>query len=210
MYIRAKSITEAWNRILNVVWYQGEELKSERGLTKEIFNLMVSVREPNNEEIEGFPMGKKELEEYAKQLLNSDKSGFEYTYGERLRGWGAEILGEPIDQIAEIIKRLKKNPNTRRATAATWIPPIDFDNTEVPCLILADFKIRNEKLNLTCTFRSNDMYGAWPANAYGLSNLNRFVAKETGIEPGSLTTLSISAHVYEHDFLNIKKQLSLD
>lgn len=205
MFINAETINSAWERILDVVW-NAPEFDSERGKTKEIFNLLVMVNNPLKDMLcDGFPMGKNELEDYSKQLLDPDKKGFEYTYGERLRSWGKEN----VDQIGFIIEKLKKNPNSRRATATTWIPPTDEKNEEVPCLILVDFKIREKKLCLTAVFRSNDMFGAWPANAYGLTKLCEFVAKSVGVRIGTITTLSISAHVYEHDWKNVKKVLKI-
>ncbi|MFH0860993.1 MAG: thymidylate synthase [Candidatus Altiarchaeota archaeon] len=208
-YIRGKTIAETWNRLLNVIWYSGEDIKSQRGKTKEMLNLMCEVANPADRSIKGFPMGEEELKAYAKQLLSKDRSGFEYTYGERLRAWGSDILDKPVDQLDAIAKTLKRSRGTRRATAVTWIPPIDSKKEEVPCLILADFKVRDGKLNLTAVFRSNDMYGAWPANMYGLNKVNNFVAKKVGVKAGAITTLSISAHVYEHDYGNVKKALRI-
>lgn len=205
MFIRSASIEDGWKRILNVIWYDGETVISERGKTKEILSFMVRVEKPFDRDISGFPMGKEELNVYAKQFLKKDKGDFEYTYGERLRAWGTE----QVDQISDIIKRLKKSRRTRRATAVTWIPPVDLKKAEVPCLILVDFKIRNKELNLTAVFRSNDMFGAWPANLYALNKLNMYVAAKTNTKPGSITTLSISAHVYDHDFNNVKRILRI-
>jgi len=209
MYINSKTINDAWSRILNLIWYSGYELKSERGLTKEIHNLMVRVQEPFDKRIDGFPMSQEELKKYAQQLLSPDKYGFEYTYGERLRGWGSDIIEKPIDQIDYITKKLKSNKNSRRAIAVTWIPSVDTNRVEVPCLILTDFIIRKKKLHLTTVFRSNDMFGAWPANIYGLNNLNHYVAKKLKFKAGSVTTLSISAHIYKHDWKNVREILKV-
>jgi len=205
MYIKARTIDSAWGRILSALW-DSPSFKSQRGETKEIHNLLVRVTEPAEKmTCEGFLMGQDQLEEYSKQLLDPDKQGFEYTYGERLRAWG----DEKIDQIGFVIEKLKKDPNSRRSLAVTWIPPVDEKKEEVPCLILADFKIRGGKLHLTAVFRSNDMFGAWPANAYGLTRLCEFVAKGVGVPVGTLTTLSISAHIYEHDWENVKRRLGV-
>lgn len=209
MYIKAKTITSAWKSILNAVWYSGVEFDSERGKTKEIQNLLVRVQNPYDKEIEDYTMPSGELKEYAKQLLDPKKHDFEYTYGERLRAWGGGVTDKPVDQIGEIIRRLKSNAHSRRATAVTWIPPTDLRGVDVPCLILVDFKVRDGLTHLTAVFRSNDMFGAWPANAFGLNYLNSHVAGKLGIKPGSLTTLSISAHIYEHDFKGVERILVL-
>ncbi|MFH1789363.1 MAG: thymidylate synthase [Candidatus Altiarchaeota archaeon] len=209
MFVRGKSIGECWGRILEIIWYQGEEFKSQRGSTKEIRNLMVKVAEPRDENIPGFPMAGAELAKYADQLLSADRAGFDYTYGERLRSWGEGVVEEPVDQISEVASILKKDSSTRRATCVTWIPPKDLKTSEVPCLILLDFKVRHKILHATAVFRSNDMFGAWPANVYGLNKVNEYVAKKIKAKSGSITTHSISAHIYDHDYKNVEKKLGL-
>lgn len=205
MFINSETIDSAWKRVLNAVW-SSDEFQSERGRTKEVINLLVRVNDPLGRMVpDGFAMGQKELEEYSKQLLKPDSQGFEYTYGERLCSWGKGR----IDQIDFIVKTLRKNKNSRRAIATTWIPTLDEIREDVPCMMLVDFKIRNSRLHLTAVFRSNDMFGAWPANAYGLARLCGYVAKKVGCNVGTITTLSISAHIYEHDWKNVKRVLGI-
>lgn len=210
MYLNAKNINSAWRRVLNTIWYSGSELRSQRGNSLEIHNLMVCVQDPSDKEVDGFLMGSKELKAYAKQLLDPKKHGFVYTYGERLRNWGSpDLLDKGVDQIQEAVKRLKKSRRTRRATAITWVPPLDTKSEEVPCLIVLDFKVRDKKLHSTAVFRSNDMFGAWPANVYGLNHVNKYVGRKIKVKPGSVTTLSVSAHIYEHDYDNVQKILGI-
>jgi thymidylate synthase len=59
---------------------------------------------------------------------------------------------------------------------------------------------RNRELDLSVMIRSNDMFGAWPANVYALGELLVHVCNETGLEVGTVTTLSINAHIYSHDW----------
>jgi thymidylate synthase len=139
------------------------------------------------------------LKEYAEQLQSSENPGFEYTYGERLRSWSFPGL-EPVDQIRHAIERLRASDSTRRATAVTWIPPLDNIREEVPCMIVDDFKLREGRLHLSVFFRSHDFAGAYPANLYGLAGLLEAVAGMVGARPGSISTLSSSAHIYEHDW----------
>ena len=132
--------------------------------------------------------------------------GFEYTYGERLRAWSLPGV-PPLDQIEQAIRRLKESSATRRATAVTWIPPVDTAKDEVPCMIVDDFKLRDGRLNLAVFFRSHDFAGAYPANLYGLARVLEYVAREVVAEPGSISTTSASAHIYEHDWDWVEEML---
>ena len=208
--IRGKTISDAWHRGINLIWRQGEELVDERGTRiKELLALQVIVEDPFREMIPSeYSWNRERLEEYGLQLLCKDNPGFVYTYGERLRSWvvpGAE--GMPVDQLMHAIDRLKASPSTRRATAVTWIPPLDNSRDEVPCMIADDFKLRDGRLNLAVFFRSHDFAGAYPANLYGLAGVLQFVAGEVGVSPGSISTTSASAHIYDHDWDWVQEML---
>lgn len=196
--IRAGTISDAWYRGLNMIWNHGHEVTDERGSRiREYLNLMIVIQDPYKNRIpKDISWNEERLEEYAKQLITGENvQEFEYTYGQRLRNWNEEV-----DQIAYVIDKLKGNPTTRRAMAVTWVPTIDTVVDEVPCMIIDDFKIRGGKVNLTTLFRSHDFAGAYPANLYGLSRLLEYVAGEVGVKPGIITTISASAHIYEHDW----------
>ena len=207
-FIRAASISEAWQRGLSLIWRQGEEITDQRGTRiKEILSLQMVVEDPYSDMIPtGYSWNEERLEEYARQLLSGDNPGFEYTYGERLRAW-ALPGGAPIDQIEQVIARLRASSSTRRATAVTWIAPLDSAREEVPCMIVDDFKLRDGRLHLSIFFRSHDFAGAYPANLYGLARLLQYVASEVGAEPGSISTTSASAHIYEHDWDWVERML---
>ena len=138
-------------------------------------------------------------EYYQNEIISPDNpTGFEYTYGERLRAYySANWIDEiKIDQVQKVIDKLKANRTTRRAVIPTWIPGEDHDSSEPPCLMVVDFKIRGEALHLIAYFRSQDVGQAWPQNVYGLYRLQQHIAKEVDAEPGTLTTISASAHIY--------------
>ena len=207
-FIRAASISEAWQRGLALIWRQGAEITDQRGTRiKEILSLQMVVEDPYSEMIPpGYSWNEERLEEYARQLLSGDNPGFEYTYGERLRAWA--LPGSvPLDQIEQAISRLRASSSTRRATAVTWIAPLDSAREEVPCMIVDDFKLREGRLHLSIFFRSHDYAGAYPANLYGLARLLQYVAGEVGAEPGSISTTSASAHIYEHDWDWVERML---
>ncbi|MFX1369423.1 MAG: thymidylate synthase, partial [Promethearchaeota archaeon] len=68
------------------------------------------------------------------------------------------------------------------------------------CLNHFVFMVREKFLDVSVMIRSNDMYGAWPANVFALAELLRYVADKTNLKPGTVTTLSVNAHIYRHDW----------
>ncbi|MDD1748325.1 MAG: thymidylate synthase [Methanothrix sp.] len=208
-FIRARTISDAWHRGISLIWRQGAEIMDERGTRiRELLSLQIVVENPYLEMIPSeYSWNEERLEEYAQQLLSGKNPGFEYTYGERLRAWS--LPGMPaLDQIEQVILRLKASSNTRRATAVTWIAPVDAAKDEVPCMIVDDFKLRDGRLHLSIFFRSHDFAGAYPANLYGLARLLQYVCCEVGAEPGSISTTSASAHIYEHDWDWVDRMLT--
>lgn len=212
LLIEANEIADGWEAVVRKIISEGKEIKDERGsLTRELLNIMVNVKHPlgknlsgylsnmariNNIKVpEGYFWSGEKLEIYSQQFLSKDRQGFVYTYGNRLR---QHFQG--IDQIQEAIKRLQNCEESRRAISVTWDPVMDTENDEVPCMMLVDLKIRDGKLNITGLWRSHDIYGAWFPNAVGLANLAQYAAGKLGVQVGTLTIHSISAHIYEVNF----------
>ncbi|MDF1538411.1 MAG: thymidylate synthase [Candidatus Thorarchaeota archaeon] len=198
-YLRARDPVDGWTRIIRKIMQSGMLRVDERGIeTRWCDNVMIHIMNPlQNRVTELYPFSEKVLKEkYATQLLNPDRMNFDYTYGERLNAWGD---GE-INQIEYVIKKLKESPKSRRALATTWDPRKDTITDEVPCLNHFVFMTRNEVLDMSVMIRSNDMFGAWLANVYALGELLTYVANKTNLEFGTVTTVSVNAHVYSHDW----------
>ncbi|MBD3406599.1 MAG: thymidylate synthase [Candidatus Lokiarchaeota archaeon] len=198
-YLRAKTPVEGWKRIVRLIMTDGLVREDERKSgTRWLENVMIHIRHPFKQRVsKSYPFSERVLKEkYSTQLLNPDRLDFDYTYGERLNAWGEES----INQIEYVISKLKKNPNTRRAVATTWDPRKDIVVDEVPCLNHFVFMKRSDQLDVSVMIRSNDMYGAWPANVYALGDLLRYVCDQTNMTVGTITTLSVNAHIYEHDW----------
>jgi len=166
--------------------------------TREVSNLMVEIKKPSESwPVKGSGWKLPALEEYYQnEILSSrNETGFEYTYGERLRAYAEH--GAWCDQVQVIIDKLKANRTTRRAVACTWDPHMDNDTGfHPPCLMVADFKIREEALHAIYYFRSQDIGQGWPQNVYGLYRLQDYIASQVDAELGTLTTISASAHIY--------------
>jgi len=210
--VRAPTISEAWLNILDLILKVGEEKQCEYpGKQKEIANL-VSVIEGDNQPIESWlGFSKEDVEKYCQSLLSKEKpEGVAYTYGERLFAYSftnSNEKREAVNQIDKIIEYIKITPHTRRATASTWSVEIDSKSDHPPCLTQISVLVKYGKIYLTAIIRSNDMFGAWPLNAFGLLALQQKIAIETGYKIGHLTIISISAHIYENKWGESEKIL---
>lgn len=221
--IEVDQIADGWETLVKKIMAEGKEIKDERGsLTREILNTLVTITNPlGNKMSEGYYLNRiakvqeikvpkgyfwsgEKLELYSEQFLSKDRQGFVYTYGNRLR---AHFKG--IDQIDVAIERLKNCEESRRAISVTWDPTVDTVTEEVPCMILVDFKLRDGKLHTTGLWRSHDIYGAWFANAVGLTHLAKYAADKLGVDVGTVNIHSISAHIYEVNFGDAKHTLGL-
>ena len=199
LYLKASTPVDGWTRIIRKIMESGMLRQDERGIkTRWCDNVLIHVADPYADRVSPkYPFSERVLrEKYASQLLNPDRMDFQYTYGERLNAWGTEM----IDQLDYVVRKLKESPNTRRAVASTWDPRKDTKVDEVPCLNHFVFMEREGLLDLSVTIRSNDMYGAWLANVYALSELLSNISERTGIRRGTITTFSVNAHVYSHDW----------
>ena len=198
-YLKARTPVDGWTRIIRRIMQSGMLQRDERGIeTRWCDNVLIHIEDPYTDRVSPkYPFSESVLrEKYASQLLIPDRGEFEYTYGERLNAWGTER----INQLDYIVEKLKQNPATRRAVASTWDPRKDTKSDEVPCLNHFVFMVRDGFLDLSVTIRSNDMFGAWPANAYALGELLSEVSKRTEMAMGTVTTFSVNAHVYSHDW----------
>ena len=198
-YIRSKTPVDGWKRVVKRIMQDGFDRIDERGLkTRWLDSVMIHIKDPFNDRVsDQYPFSERVLKEkYATQLLTPDRLDFEYTYGERLNAWGKE----DVNQIDYIVEKLVLSPHSRRAVANLWDPRTDSIADEVPCLNHFVFMKKQDVLDVTVSIRSNDMYGAWPANVYALTELLIHVSERTNFQPGSITTLSVNAHIYEHDW----------
>ena len=102
-------------------------------------------------------------------------------------------LREPVDQVEEAIKNYLKEQRDRQVTMVVRLPediykinPKTNERHEPPCLSLIDTEILDNKMHLTCYFRSWDAYAGLPANIAGLQMFNEAFVSEIN-ERGNLS-----------------------
>ena len=138
------------------------------------------------------------MDDYIAQMLDDapNQEGVKYTYGQRLRSWFKK------DQIQQAIDKLILEKDSSRVVMSLWDVK-DYENSDSPpCLNHLWLRIVENELSLTATFRSNDMFSAWPANAMGLRALQQHILDKIlekidyPLKLGPLITVSQSAHIY--------------
>lgn len=110
-------------------------------------------------------------------------------------------------QYAPVVERLKADPDTRQAVVTIWNPELDLlaNKRDYPCTILHQFRIRNNKLNMSVYMRSNDV---WLGAAYDFFQFTRVqlaIASILGIEPGTYHHHVGSLHIYEQHYDSAEK-----
>jgi len=192
----AETIAEAWLQIIRGIRKYGYISSSSYGQTQELIDFVAVINnEPQDNYLpEYFPVDKGFLSEYVSQVIydSEDAQDGSYTYGKRLRSYFGE------DQIEGAMEALNYDTASRRVTLNLWDSTSDFESPFPPCLVNIWLRILDNKLSLTATFRSNDMFGAWPNNACALRALQVHVQDRLdNVGLGPLVIISQSAHIYE-------------
>jgi thymidylate synthase len=171
---------------------------------------------------------------WVKNMNDSDDKKWEYTYHGRFANWGqwrekqyiwkenvivgnknqkeerSIACGVSINQFNYVINKLCKQPFSRQAQMITWMPQLDLDCYDPPCLQSIWFRILEVDdiwyLNYNVRFRSNDAWGAYFINSFGLTMMIKElvadkIAEKTGkkVTLGRMNWQADSWHIYGKD-----------
>ena len=121
-----------------------------------------------------------------------------------------------IDQLEKAIAILKKDPTRRTVIMHTWVPFRDLmkfgpkrGDTSSPCVLMFYPQLVDGKLHMFIVMKTNDLYNAWPENAYAFSGLQKYMADQLGVETGTYTHFSVSMHIYKDMYEEVKKKFNL-
>lgn len=111
-------------------------------------------------------------------------------YGKQWRDFGG------VDQIVEVIDRIKKLPNDRRQIVSAWNPAELKYMALPPCHMFYQFNVRNGYLDLQWYQRSVDVFLGLPFNIASYAALVHIVAKMCNLIPGDLIFSGGNTHIY--------------
>ena len=201
MEIIAKTILELWWIALKNVKENGYIQTIDRGSFAGEHQriqypfLTATVEFPEQDQIPIVPEGMSPptTDEYITEYFNDyimggklPESNEEYTYASR--------IGE---QLMIAMNMLRETPGTNQASIIVGRAE-DLTLSDPACLRLIDFKVVDDKLELTTFWRSHDLWGGLPANLAAMARLMTLVAEYIEKPVGKMHYVSSGAHVYTY------------
>lgn len=129
-----------------------------------------------------------------------------HVYGYQWRSWKTPD-GQTIDQISNLVKSLKENPDSRRHIVSAW-NVADIDNMALPpCHALFQFYVADGKLSCQLYQRSADLFLGVPFNIASYALLTMMLAQVCGYQYGEFIHTFGDAHIYLNHLEQVHTQL---
>lgn len=128
-------------------------------------------------------------------------------YGYQWRTWPTPN-GQSIDQISELMTRLKNDPDSRRLIVSAWnvadLPKMAL----APCHAFFQFYVAQGKLSCQLYQRSADIFLGVPFNIASYALLTEMIAQQCDLIPGDFVWTGGDCHLYSNHMEQIKTQLA--
>lgn len=128
-------------------------------------------------------------------------------YGYQWRSFPAPDGGH-VDQITNLIRQIKANPDSRRLLVCAWNPAQVDAMALPPCHCLFQFYVADGRLSCQLYQRSADIFLGVPFNIASYALLTLMVAQVTGLQPGEFVHTFGDAHLYSNHFEQAQLQLT--
>jgi thymidylate synthase len=128
-------------------------------------------------------------------------------YGRQWRSWPTPDGGS-IDQMANVVDEIRRNPNSRRLIVTAWNPGENDRMTLSPCHCLFQFYVADRALSCQLYQRSADVFLGVPFNIASYALLTLMVAQVTGLKPGAFIHSFGDTHLYLNHLEQARLQLT--
>ena len=130
-----------------------------------------------------------------------------HVYGWQWRSWGCPD-GRTIDQIAQAVDTIRRNPESRRIIVSAW-NVADVDAMALPpCHVLFQFYVAEGRLSCQLYQRSADTFLGVPFNIASYALLTMMMAQVCDLQPGDFVHTLGDAHLYLNHLEQAAEQLS--
>jgi thymidylate synthase len=128
-------------------------------------------------------------------------------YGHQWRSW-PNPEGGHIDQITDLMKRLRTDPDSRRLIVSAW-NPADLPKMALsPCHALFQFYVADGRLSCQLYQRSADIFLGVPFNIASYALLTEMVAQQCDLKPGDFIWTGGDCHLYNNHLDQAREQLA--
>ncbi len=128
-------------------------------------------------------------------------------YGVQWRSWPAAD-GGTIDQIADVVERLRSDPDSRRLLVTAW-NPAELDRMALPpCHCLFQFYVADGRLSCQLYQRSADIFLGVPFNIASYSLLTHMIAQQADLKVGEFIWTGGDCHLYLNHLEQADEQLA--
>ena len=128
-------------------------------------------------------------------------------YGRQWRSWPTPDGGS-IDQMANVLAEIRRNPGSRRLIVTAWNPAENDLMALSPCHCLFQFNVADGALSCQLYQRSADVFLGVPFNIASYALLTMMVAQVTGLKPGVFVHSFGDAHLYLNHLEQARLQLT--
>jgi thymidylate synthase len=214
MFISAETLDDLLRRALIEILSKGSPVKSSRGDNTELACVLLKLTRPcarlSHTETKGKAFSA--IGELAWYLAASNDSHFITYYlsaykdeaeidGTIHGAYGPRLFSERWhNQFENVIDLLKRKPSSRKAVIQL------FDNADlagtykdVPCTCSLQFMIRNNRLDIVASMRSNDVFKGLPHDAFSFTIIQEIAARMLGLDVGEYSHFAASLHLYDRD-----------
>lgn len=128
-------------------------------------------------------------------------------YGRQWRRWET-YNGGFVDQISDVIQRIKADPDSRRMIVNAWNVAQLSEMALPPCHVLFQFYVADNRLSCQLYQRSADVFLGVPFNIASYALLTMMIAQVTGLAAGEFIHTFGDAHLYRNHQDQAREQLA--
>lgn len=155
------------------------------------------------------PVWKEQLQQFVQRI--ADDEAFARQWGELGPVYGKQWRNfDGVDQIADVVHQIKRNPDSRRHIVSAWNPPDIPEMAKAglpPCHTLFQFYVADSKLSCQLYQRSADVFLGVPFNIASYALLTLMMAQVCDLQPGDFVHTFGDVHLYLNHIEQAKLQL---
>ena len=220
MYIVRETLDDILLQLYSELLTTSATVIASRGENTEILGALIKIEKPRARLSRSETRGKlfSSLGELLWYLSRDNQLGFIERYVGRYRnesednvtvygGYGPRLFGQRgHDQVQNVIDILNAHPASRRAVIQIFnAEDINSARKEIPCTTTLQFFVRDDRLDMITTMRSNDAYWGLPHDVFCFTMIQELIARSLGREIGIYRHFAGSLHLYKdhrHDAQN--------